>query len=76
MGTGLATSSFVPPRVPEDVSISWLDQPLRSLPVVQNFYGAAVLRRDVSPGLGLIGLGPVTLAPFLGTFLAPACFST
>ena len=59
----LAVSSTVPPA--SSLSPGWLEEmPLRQMPMVQNFFGSAYLRRDVVPGFGLVGLGPITLAPF------------
>jgi hypothetical protein len=62
-----ARVSSVVPRLSE-LSVSWVNMPVRSMPIVQNFYGAATLRRDVEPGYGLISLGPITSAPYNGNF--------
>jgi hypothetical protein len=50
--------------LPSSLSSTHEEMPVRQMPMVQNFFGAAYLRRDNGPGFGLAGIGPVTLSPY------------
>jgi hypothetical protein len=43
-----AAWAYVPPV--SSLGMAWESMPLRAMPMVSNFYGAANLRRDVEPG--------------------------
>lgn len=53
----------------ESMRIEWANMPLRQMPTLVNFVGAVSLRRDIVEGGGFIGLGPMSLSPYLGNFL-------
>ena len=57
-----------------ELGATWESMPLRAMPEIVNFVGGVSLRRDVVQGGGLIGLGPLTLAPYVGNFLNSTIF--
>ena len=49
--------------------IQWRSQPVRSAPMIMNFVGAANLAGPThAAATELIGIGPITMAPFNGNF--------
>ena len=65
----LLTASLAEPPLAQSLGQGDLqDMPLRQMPVVQNFWSSATLRRESAKGSGLIGLGPLAFTPYNGNF--------
>jgi hypothetical protein len=62
---GLACAAVRSQVIPDasEISISWLNQPVRALPMVQNFFGSSNM---VNNGAGL---GPITMGGFNGNLV-------
>ena len=69
----ISAAGAAAPRM-QSLGTTWPNQPLRAMPLVQNYWGGATLRRDIVEGGGLIGMGPITLTPFDGNFLNSTLF--